>query len=191
MPLNIISNQLNGVLLLKPQVFGDARGFFQESFNQKDFHNATGLNLHFVQDNHSRSAHGVLRGLHLQVQKPQGKLVRVVSGEVLDVALDIRPESNTFGQWFSHRLSAENHLQMYIPPGFAHGFLVLSESADFLYKTTEYWHPELERSIRWDDPDLNINWLSSDLKLPQPLLATKDAQAMSWRQFQLQVQPPI
>jgi dTDP-4-dehydrorhamnose 3,5-epimerase len=191
MALNIISNQLNGVLLLKPQVFGDARGFFQESFNQHDFQNAMGSNIQFVQDNHSRSAHGVLRGLHLQVQKPQGKLVRVVSGEVLDVALDARVDSATFGQWFSHRLSADNHLQMYIPPGFAHGFLVLSESADFLYKTTEYWHPESERSILWNDPDLNINWPLSELKQHQPVLAAKDAQGLSWCQFRQQLQSPI
>jgi dTDP-4-dehydrorhamnose 3,5-epimerase len=182
MALNIISNHLNGVLLLKPQVFGDARGFFQESYNQRDFQNALGMDIQFVQDNHSRSAHGVLRGLHLQTQKPQGKLVRVVSGEVLDVALDVRPDSPTRGQWFSHRLSAENHLQMYIPPGFAHGFLVLSESADFLYKTTEYWDPESERSIIWNDAELNINWSLSELKHP-PVLAAKDAQALSWREF--------
>jgi dTDP-4-dehydrorhamnose 3,5-epimerase len=191
MSLNIISNQLNGVLLLKPQVFGDARGFFLESFNEQDFQNAAGLKIHFVQDNHSRSAHGVLRGLHLQMQKPQGKLVRVVSGEVLDVALDARPDSATFGQWFSHRLSADNHLQMYIPPGFAHGFLVLSESADFLYKTTEYWHPESEHSILWNDPDLNINWPMSELKQHRPVLATKDAQGLSWRQFKQMLQARI
>jgi dTDP-4-dehydrorhamnose 3,5-epimerase len=190
MALHVISNPLNGVLLLKPQIFGDARGFFQESFNQHDFQKTTGLNIQFVQDNHSRSAHGVLRGLHVQVQHPQGKLVRVVSGEVLDVALDVRPGSSTFGQWFSHRLSAENHLQMYIPPGFAHGFLVLSESADFLYKTTEYWYPESERSILWNDPDLNINWPLADLKWQQPLVAAKDAQALTWQQFKQQIEPP-
>jgi dTDP-4-dehydrorhamnose 3,5-epimerase len=191
MALHVISNPMNGVLLLKPQVFGDARGFFQESFNQDDFQKTTGLRIQFVQDNHSRSAHGVLRGLHVQVQRPQGKLVRVVSGEVLDVALDVRPESSTFGQWFSHRLSAENHLQMYIPPGFAHGFLVLSESADFLYKTTEYWHPESERSILWNDPDLKIDWPLADLKTQQPVVAAKDVQALTWRQFKQQLEPPV
>ena len=182
MAIEILSNQLNGVLLLKPKVFGDARGFFQESFNRRDFESATGLNVDFVQDNHSRSVQGVLRGLHFQVEKPQGKLVRVTSGEVLDVAVDIRPRSPTCGQWVAHRLSSENHLQMWIPPGFAHGFLVLSESADFLYKTTEYWHPELERSILWSDEDLNIDWSLGELKNHQPILAAKDAQAAGLRE---------
>jgi dTDP-4-dehydrorhamnose 3,5-epimerase len=182
MAIEILSNQLNGVLLLKSKVFGDARGFFQESFNRRDFETATGLNVDFVQDNHSRSAQGVLRGLHFQIEKPQGKLVRVVSGEVLDVAVDIRPRSPFCGQWVAHRLSAENHLQMWIPPGFAHGFLVLSESADFLYKTTEYWHPELERSILWSDENLNIDWPLGELKKHQPILAAKDAQAAGLRE---------
>ena len=181
MAIEIVSSQLNGVLLLKPKIFGDARGFFQESFNRRDFETATGLNVDFVQDNHSRSVQGVLRGLHFQIEKPQGKLVRVVSGEVLDVAVDIRPRSPTCGEWVAHRLSAENHLQMWIPPGFAHGFLVLSESADFLYKTTEYWHPELERSILWSDEDLNIDWSLGELKNHQPILAAKDAQAVSFK----------
>ena len=183
MAIEIVSSQLNGVLLLKPKIFGDARGFFQESFNRRDFETATGLNVDFVQDNHSRSVQGVLRGLHFQIEKPQGKLVRVVSGEVLDVAVDIRPRSPTCGQWVAHRLSAENHLQMWLPPGFAHGFLVLSESADFLYKTTEYWYPELERSILWSDPNLNIPWPLAEIKNQEPILAAKDAQAAGLREI--------
>jgi dTDP-4-dehydrorhamnose 3,5-epimerase len=181
MAYQIIPTEIPDVLLLQPQVFGDARGFFLESFNQRDFHKVTGLDIHFVQDNHSRSARGVLRGLHHQVQKPQGKLVRVIQGEVLDVAVDLRPGSATMGQHVSRRLSADNHLQMWIPPGFAHGFLVLSESADFLYKTTEYWYPEHERSVAWNDPDLNINWHLAEYQITQPVLAPKDATASSWK----------
>jgi dTDP-4-dehydrorhamnose 3,5-epimerase len=183
MAYQIIATDIPEVLVLKPQVFGDQRGFFLESFNQKDFQRVTGLNIEFVQDNHSRSAHGVLRGLHYQVQKPQGKLVRVVQGEVLDVAVDIRPESATRGRWVAQRLSAENQLQMWIPPGFAHGFMVLSDSADFLYKTTDYWYPDLERSLRWDDPTLAINWQLSEIKIAQPILAAKDAQAPFWQEI--------
>ncbi len=181
MAYQIIPTDIPEVLLLQPQVFGDARGFFLESFNQRDFHKVTGLNIDFVQDNHSRSGRGVLRGLHHQVQKPQGKLVRVIQGEVLDVAVDLRPGSATLGQHVAHRLSAENHMQMWIPPGFAHGFLVLSESADFLYKTTEYWHPEHERSVAWNDPDLNIDWHLAEYQITQPVLAPKDAAASSWK----------
>ena len=164
------------VLLLEPKVFGDERGFFYESYNQQAFQQATGLDVTFVQDNHSRSARDVLRGLHYQLPpKAQGKLVRAVVGEVFDVAVDLREDSPTFGQWAGEKLSAENKRMMWIPPGFAHGFLVLSESAEFLYKTTDYYAPELERCIRWDDPDLAIDW-----PLENPLLSAKDAQGASF-----------
>lgn len=182
MAYQIISTAIADVLVLKPQVFGDARGFFMESFNQREFEKVTGLNPLFVQDNHSRSVRGVLRGLHHQVEKPQGKLVRVLQGEVLDVAVDLRQESATFGQSVCQRLSADNHLQMWIPPGFAHGFMVLSEFADFAYKTTEYWYPELERSLRWNDPDLNIDWPLAEMGIQEPILAAKDANAPTWRE---------
>lgn len=191
MAYQLISTDIPDVLVLKPQVFGDARGFFLESFNQRDFEAATGLSPTFVQDNHSRSTRGVLRGLHYQIEKPQGKLVRVLQGEVLDVVVDLRPGSRTLGRVVSQRLSAENHLQMWIPPGFAHGFVVLSASADFAYKTTEYWHPALERSLRWDDPDLNINWHLADMGLHQPILAEKDANAPGWREYLLEIPTPI
>ena len=160
------------VLLMEPRVFGDARGFFYESFNARDFAAATGLNMNFVQDNHSKSARGVLRGLHYQVQKPQGKLVRVVAGEVFDVVVDIRPQSPTYGQWVGEHLSADNQRQLWIPPGLAHGFLVLSESAEFLYKTTDYYAPEFERCLAWDDPSLNIAWPLNGLV---PVVSAKDA----------------
>lgn len=160
------------VLLMEPRVFGDARGFFYESFNARDFAAATGLDVNFVQDNHSKSARGVLRGLHYQVQKPQGKLVRVVSGEVFDVVVDIRPQSPTYGQWVGEHLSASNQRQLWIPPGLAHGFLVLSESAEFLYKTTDYYAPEFERCLAWDDADLNIAWPLDGLV---PVVSAKDA----------------
>jgi len=156
--LNVITTALPDVLIIEPKVFGDDRGFFYESFNARAFAEATGCTLQFVQDNHSRSARGVLRGLHYQIEQPQGKLVRVIAGEVLDVAVDIRRHSPTFGQWTSVRLSARNQRQLWIPAGFAHGFLVLSESADFLYKTTDYYAPSAERCIRWDDPRLAIDW---------------------------------
>ena len=160
------------VLLIEPRVFGDARGFFYESFNQKVFNEATGLDTCFVQDNHSKSIKGVLRGLHYQLPpKAQGKLVRVVAGEVFDVAVDIRKGSMTRGQWVGEVLSSENKRQMWIPPGFAHGFLVLSETAEFLYKTTDYYAPELERSIRWNDRTLAISWPLTG----EPVLAAKDA----------------
>ena len=160
------------VLLIEPKVFGDERGFFYESFNQRAFNEATGLELPFVQDNHSKSTRNVLRGLHYQLSpKAQGKLVRAVAGEVFDVAADIRKGSPTFGQWVGEVLSADNKRQMWIPPGFAHGFLVLSESAEFLYKTTEYYAPECERCILWSDPDLAITWPITG----EPVLATKDA----------------
>ena len=146
------------VLIIEPKVFGDARGFFFESFNQRAFKQATVLEVNFVQDNHSRSAKGVLRGLHYQIEQPQGKLVRVVRGAVFDVAVDLRKSSATFGKWVGAELTEENHRQLWVPPGFAHGFLTLSESADFLYKTTDYYAPEFERCIAWDDPALAIAW---------------------------------
>lgn len=162
------------VVLIEPKVFGDARGFFFESFNQRAFNEATGTNHQFVQDNHSRSSRGVLRGLHYQIQQPQGKLVRVAQGAVFDVAVDIRRSSPTFGQWVGVELSAENHRQLWVPPGFAHGFLVLSESAEFLYKTTDYYAPQHERSIAWNDASLGIDW--PDAGGP-PSLSAKDAVA--------------
>lgn len=165
------------VLLIEPKVFGDERGFFFESFNQQRFNEATGLDLQFVQDNHSKSTKGVLRGLHYQLPpRAQGKLVRVVAGEVFDVAVDIRKNSPTFGQWVGAVLSAENKHQLWIPPGLAHGFLVLSESAEFLYKTTDYYAPELERCIRWNDPDLAITWPIDS----EPVLSEKDRQGVSF-----------
>ena len=160
------------VVLIEPQVFGDARGFFFESFNQKTFNEATGTNHPFVQDNHSRSSQGVLRGLHYQIQQPQGKLVRVARGKVWDVAVDIRKSSPTFGQWVGAELSEDNQHQLWVPPGFAHGFVVLSESADFLYKTTDYYAPEHERCIAWNDPQLAIRWPYEG----EPRLSAKDAQ---------------
>lgn len=160
------------VLLIEPRVFGDERGFFFESFNQQRFNEVSGLDLQFVQDNHSKSAKNVLRGLHYQLPpRAQGKLVRVVAGEVFDVAVDIRKASPTFGQWVGAILSGDNKHQLWIPPGLAHGFLVLSESAEFLYKTTDYYAPELERCIRWDDPDLGIQWPING----EPILSGKDA----------------
>ena len=173
MAYQIIPTALPGVLILEPKVFGDARGFFYESFNAQDFAQATGLEVTFVQDNHSRSAQGVLRGLHYQIQQPQGKLVRVTEGEVFDVAVDIRRSSPHFGQWVGVHLSADNKRQIWVPPGFAHGFVVLSASADFLYKTTDYYAPAYERCIAWNDPSLAIDW---PIHAP-PLLAAKDAQA--------------
>jgi dTDP-4-dehydrorhamnose 3,5-epimerase len=149
------------VLLVEPRVFGDARGFFFESFNQRAFQEASGLNLEFVQDNHSRSSQGVLRGLHYQIEQPQGKLVRVVRGRVFDVAVDLRRSAATFGRWVGLELSEDSHHQLWIPPGFAHGFMVLSESADFLYKTTDYYAPEHERCVAWNDPQLGIEWPTS------------------------------
>lgn len=161
------------VVLLEPKVFGDARGFFFESFNQKTFNEATGTSHPFVQDNHSRSSRGVLRGLHYQIQQPQGKLVRVARGKVWDVAVDIRSSSPTFGQWVGAELSEDNQRQLWVPPGFAHGFVVLSESADFLYKTTDYYAPQHERCIAWNDPQLAIQWPYAEA----PSLSAKDAAA--------------
>jgi dTDP-4-dehydrorhamnose 3,5-epimerase len=168
--LTATPTEIADVLTIEPKVFGDQRGFFFESFNEEAFNQITGLNVKFVQDNHSRSAKGVLRGLHYQIQQPQGKLVRVVSGKVLDVAVDIRRASPTFGKAITVILSDENHRQLWVPPGFAHGFLVLSETADFLYKTTNYYAPAYERCILWNDPALKIDWQLSE----QPNLSGKD-----------------
>ena len=154
--MKVTPTAIPDVLIIEPTVFGDARGFFYESFNQKAFNEATGTNYQFVQDNHSRSSKDVLRGLHYQIQQPQGKLVRVVRGAVFDVAVDIRKSSPTFGQWVGVELSEDNHRQLWVPPGFAHGFLVTSESAEFLYKTTDYYAPEHERCIVWNDPSIGI-----------------------------------
>ncbi len=162
------------VVLIRPKVFGDARGFFLESWERRKFAGA-GLDLEFVQDNHSHSGRHILRGLHYQIRQPQGKLVRVTSGRVFDVAVDIRRASPTFGRWVGVELSAENHHMLWVPPGYAHGYLVLSEAADFLYKVTDYWAPEHERAIRWDDADIGVHW-----PLPagvQPVLSGKDAAA--------------
>jgi dTDP-4-dehydrorhamnose 3,5-epimerase len=172
--MKVTETSLPGVLLIEPKVFGDARGFFLESWNARAFREATGVDAAFVQDNHSRSVRGVLRGLHYQLVRPQGKLVRVVSGEVFDVAVDLRRSSPTFGRWTGVRLDAATHRQLWIPPGFGHGFLVLSETADFLYKTTEYWSPEHDRSLAWNDPTVGIEW---PLAGTAPTLAAKDASA--------------
>jgi len=169
--MKVTATALSGVLIIEPRVFGDERGFFFESFNQKAFRQATGVDVNFVQDNHSRSARGVLRGLHYQIEQPQGKLVRVVRGAVFDVAVDLRKSSPTFGQWLGLELTEENKRQLWIPAGFAHGFMTLSKSADFLYKTSDYYAPQFERCIAWDDPDLAIDWPLND---SQPLISVKD-----------------
>jgi len=169
----ITPTALPEVLMLEPKVFGDARGFFFESFNQRDFAEVTGLDVQFVQDNHSRSVKGVLRGLHYQIQHPQGKLVRATQGEVFDVVVDLRRSSTNFGKWVGVVLSADNHRQLWVPPGFAHGFVVTSDSAEFLYKTTDYWYPEFERSLLWNDPTVGIQWPLAGT----PQLAIKDANA--------------
>jgi len=168
----VTATAIADVLVLEPKIFGDDRGFFFESFNARVFAQATGLNVTFVQDNHSKSARHVLRGLHYQTQQAQGKLVRVVSGEVFDVVVDVRPESPTYGKWVREILSAQNQRQMWVPPGLAHGFLVLSENAEFLYKTTDYYAPEFERCIAWNDKKLNIDW---PLSGATPSLSAKDA----------------
>ena len=165
--MKVTPTSIADVLIIEPKVFGDARGFFYESFNQKAFNEATGQNVSFVQDNHSRSGKGVLRGLHYQIQQPQGKLVRVVRGSVFDVAVDIRKRSPTFGKWVGVELSEDNHRQLWVPPGFAHGFLVLSDTAEFLYKTTDYYAPEHERCIAWNDPSIGISWPTGVLTLQQ------------------------
>ena len=181
MPYTVIQTAIPEVLILEPKVFGDSRGFFFESFNAKDFADATGLNVNFVQDNHSKSANGVLRGLHYQLQQAQGKLVRVTQGKVFDVAVDIRKSSPTFGKWVGCELSDTSHRQLWIPQGFAHGFLVLSESADFLYKTTDYYAPAYEKCIAWNDPSIGIEWPEGIT----PLLSAKDQQGTSLEQAEV------
>ncbi len=168
--------KINDVLIIEPKVFGDARGFFYESFNQKKFNQLLGYEVNFVQDNHSRSVKNVLRGLHYQIQHPQGKLVRATHGAVLDVVVDMRKSSATFGQHVSVELSAENKRMLWIPPGLAHGFVVLSESAEFLYKTTDYWYPEHERSLLWNDATVGIDWALQSA----PTVSAKDAQGKIW-----------
>ena len=172
--MQVVQTAILDVLILEPKVFGDDRGFFFESFNQQTFENLTGIKANFVQDNHSKSAANVLRGLHYQIEQAQGKLVRVTSGEVFDVAVDIRRQSATFGKWVGVLLSAENKRQMWIPPGFAHGFVVLKDNTEFLYKTTDYYAPQYERCIRWDDPAIGIEWPVSQ----PPILSVKDQQGL-------------
>ncbi|MCK9620639.1 MAG: dTDP-4-dehydrorhamnose 3,5-epimerase [Methylobacter sp.] len=179
--MKVIPTPIADVFIIEPKVFGDERGFFFESFNRRQFAELTGRDVDFVQDNHSRSVKNVLRGLHYQIQQPQGKLVRVVQGAALDVAVDIRKGSSTFGHHVAVELSAENKRMLWIPEGFAHGFLVLSDTAEFLYKTTDYWRPEYERSICWNDPTLAINWPLQTA----PILSAKDAQGMSLQQAEL------
>lgn len=175
--MKVTPTKIADVLLIEPKIFGDERGFFYESFNAKVFAEATGVELNFVQDNHSKSAKNVLRGLHYQIQQPQGKLVRVTQGEVFDVAVDLRRTSPTFGQWVGQILSAENKLQFWVPAGFAHGFVVLSDTAEFLYKTTDYYAPAHECCIRWDDPAIGINWPI----VGEPSLSAKDAAGVSFK----------
>ncbi len=171
MPYSVIPTALPEVLILEPKVFADDRGFFFESFNQSEFQQATGLGVTFIQDNHSKSSQGVLRGLHYQMQHPQGKLVRVAQGTVFDVAVDLRRSSSNFGRWVGVEVSADNKRQVWIPPGFAHGFLVTSGTAEVLYKTTDYWHPECERNLLWCDPTVGVQWPLRG----EPKLALKDA----------------
>jgi dTDP-4-dehydrorhamnose 3,5-epimerase len=173
--MNVVQTSLPGVLIFEPKVFGDTRGFFYESFNETAFRQATNLDARFVQDNHSRSSKNVLRGLHYQLQQAQGKLVRVTTGAVFDVAVDVRKSSPHFGQWFGIELNDDNKRQLWIPPGFAHGFLVLSEYADFLYKTTDFYAPSYEQTIAWDDPTIGIQWPLEG----SPLVSSKDSQGAS------------
>ena len=170
--MKLCQTEISDVLVVEPTVFGDERGFFYESYNEEKWHELTGLDTRFVQDNHSKSAKGVLRGIHYQIKQPQGKLVRVVAGEVFDVAVDLRESSSTFGKWVGKHLSAENKKMMWVPEGFGHGFLVLSETAEFLYRTTNFYAPEHERCIVWNDPELNIGWPL----IGEPLLSEKDVQ---------------
>lgn len=173
MPIQVTPTELPEVKIIEPKVFGDARGFFFESFNAREFAEQVAPGYEFVQDNHSRSARNVLRGLHYQIEHAQGKLVRVVAGEVFDVAVDMRASSPNFGKWVGIHLSADNKRQLWVPPGFAHGFAVLSEVAEFLYKTTDYWYPQHERCVLWGDPALDIDWPLDG----EPILAAKDAAA--------------
>jgi len=181
MPITVTpSKEIPDVLIIEPKIFGDARGWFYESFNQKEFTEKTGIQKPFVQDNHSYSKQYILRGLHYQMEQTQGKLVRVTQGRVFDVAVDLRQSSATFGKWTGVELSAENHRQFWVPEGFAHGFVVLSEEAQFLYKTTDYWHPQSEQCIIWNDEYLNINW-----QLPKdifPSVNAKDSIGKTWRE---------
>lgn len=177
MPITATPTAIPDVLIIEPKVFGDDRGFFFESFNQREFAEATGVEVNFVQDNHSMSKRGVLRGLHYQLEHTQGKLVRVVRGAVFDVAVDLRQSSKTFKQWVGVELSADNHKQLWVPPGFAHGFLVLSDEAEFLYKTTDYWHSASEQSLLWNDPSVGIHWPNVGAA---PSLAAKDAAGFLW-----------
>jgi len=179
--MTVYPTKIPDVLIIEPKIFGDERGFFFESYNKKVFEKSTGVVVDFVQDNHSKSSKGVLRGLHYQVKRPQGKLVRVTKGEVFDVAVDIRRSSATFGQWVGTLLTAENKHQLWVPQGFAHGFVVLSENAEFLYKTTDYYAPEHERCIRWDDADLAIDWRFRDA----PVVSEKDAVGASFKEADL------
>jgi dTDP-4-dehydrorhamnose 3,5-epimerase len=173
--MQIKATKIPDVIIIEPKVFGDSRGFFFESYNENRFADAIGRKVKFVQDNHSQSSKNVVRGLHYQIQQPQAKLVRVVSGQVFDVAVDLRRSSATFGQWVGAILSAENKQQLWIPAGFAHGFMVMSESAEFLYKATDYWAPEYERTVRWDDPEIGIDWPLQG----EPVLSPKDRQGLS------------
>lgn len=175
MPYKAIPTELPDVLVLEPRVFTDERGFFFESFNTRDFQDATGVEACFVQDNHSRSTRGVLRGVHYQIQQPQGKLVRVTLGEVFDVAVDLRKSSPTFGKWAGVTLSSDNKRQLWIPPGFGHAFLVISDAAEFLYKTTDYWYPQHERTLLWNDESVGVRWPMEGA----PILSAKDAAGMS------------
>jgi dTDP-4-dehydrorhamnose 3,5-epimerase len=180
--MKVTPTAIPDVLIFEPTVFGDERGFFFESYNERRLKELTGLDLHFVQDNHSRSAKGVLRGLHYQILQPQGKLVRVALGSIYDVAVDLRQSSPTFGRWIGMELSAANHCQVWVPPGFAHGFVVTSDYAEVLYKTTDYWAPEYERALLWNDPSLGIDW---PLEGMTPVLSAKDRQARSLNQADL------
>lgn len=180
--MKFVETTLPGVLLLEPEIFCDARGFFLESWNERAFARAAGLDAHFVQDNHSRSRRGVLRGIHYQIRQPQGKLVRVVRGTIFDVAVDLRRSSPHFGRWFGTELTDDNHRQLWVPPGFGHGFLVLSESADVLYKATDYYAPEHERSLRWNDPEVGIDWPLDGI---EPLLSAKDAEGLPLAQCEV------
>jgi len=176
--MKFIPSKISDVILLEPTVFGDHRGFFMETWQRQSFAE-NGIDYDFVQDNHSKSSHGILRGLHYQIQQPQGKLVRVVEGSVFDVAVDMRQSSPTFGQWVGYELSAENHHMLWVPPGFAHGFYVISETAEFVYKCTNYYAPEHERSVLWNDPDLVIDWHL--VTGEEPVLSEKDAEALSFK----------
>ncbi len=183
--MRVIETEIKDVVIIEPKVFGDDRGFFLESYNERHFEATIGKKFDFVQDNHSRSGKGVLRGLHYQIRQPQGKLVRVVNGAVFDVAVDIRRSSPSFGRWVGVELSDRNHRQLWVPPGLAHGFLVLSESADFLYKTTDYYAPEHERSILWNDPSLGVHWPLAEHGIDVPRLSGKDSAGVLLAQAEL------